>query len=107
KKTSTSGEETSTHQKEKPWIGPRCQRAVITWPASASPPIPTAHAAQKTSASAIHHDIGPHQKSSGSTRVRPSSRNTATSPMFDGLKMCSPRHLIAYLESSEAPAVAT
>ena len=30
RKTSTSGEVTSTHQKEKPLIGPRCQRAVIT-----------------------------------------------------------------------------
>ena len=128
KKTSTSGEVTRTHQNEKPWIGPRCQRAVIACPPSATRPMPTANAAQNesatrksdnrrriakpaltmiTSARAIHHDIGPHQKSSGSTRERPSARNTTTSPMLDGLKMCRPFHAITYFESSAPPAVAT
>src|SRR5215212_2724589 len=57
------------------------------------------------SASAIHHDIGPHQKSSGSARVRPSSRKQSTRPKLDGLKMCSPRHLTRCFESSETAAV--
>ena len=34
---------------------------------------------------------GDHQKSSGSTRVLPSKRKAATSPMFDGLNTCEPR----------------
>ena len=59
------------------------------------------------SASPIHHDIGPHQKSSGSARPRPRMRKQTTSPMFDGLKTCSPFHLITCFESSEPPATAT
>ena len=75
-------------------IGPRCQRATISCPLAARIAIPTAKDSQNAraihssfsrdrianppvrmipSASAIHHDIGPHQKSSGSARVRPSS----------------------------------
>jgi len=57
------------------------------------------------SASASQIDIGPHQKSSGFALVRPSSRKHRTSPMFDGLKMCSPFHLMMCLESSENAAV--
>ena len=57
------------------------------------------------SASAIHQDIGPHQKSSGSARVRPRIRKQRTRPMFDGLKTWLPRHLITYFESSETAAV--
>ena len=44
---------------------------------------------------------GAHQKSSGSTRVLPSTMNATTSPMFDGLKTCEPRYLITYFVSSE------
>src|SRR5258705_13470525 len=47
---------------------------------------------------------GAHQKSSGSTRVEPSTRNATTSPMFDGLKTCVPRYLMTYLERSDRPA---
>ncbi len=59
------------------------------------------------SASTSHVDIGPHQKSSGSARPRPRIRKQRTSPMFDGLKMCAPRHWMTCFESSETPAVPT
>src|SRR5215208_6511005 len=59
------------------------------------------------SASAIHHDIGPHQKSSGSARSLPSTRKQSTSPKFDGLKMWPPRHWIRYFDRSDTAAVAT
>ena len=101
RKTSTSGELIRIHHRFQPVIGPRCQRAVIWWPASASTPIPTANDAQNpsatrrrcrrrrivnppvtmiASASAIHHDIGPHQKSSGSARPRPSDQEAGDEP---------------------------
>ena len=57
------------------------------------------------SARTIHHDIGPHQKSSGSTRVRPRARKQTTRPMLDGLKTCWPRHAITYFESNAPAAV--
>ncbi len=60
-----------------------------------------------TSASASHAEVGPHQKSSGAARFRPSARKQMTRPMFDGLKMCSPRHLITCFERSETAAVPT
>src|SRR5689334_10364482 len=81
--TSTSGEVISTHQKWRPPIGPRCQRAVISCPAAASTASPAANATQNdsatrssfrrdriekppvtitTSANTSHHDVGPHQK---------------------------------------------
>ena len=44
---------------------------------------------------------GAHQKSSGSTRVLPSTMNATTSPMFEGLNTCEPRYLITYFVSSE------
>ena len=50
RKTSTSGEVTSTSQKSKPVIGPRCQRATISCPLSASTPIPAAKVTQNASA---------------------------------------------------------
>jgi hypothetical protein len=127
KKTSTSGDVIRIHQRFHPAIGPRCQRAVIWCPASASTPIPSANDAQNpsatrsrcsrrrivnppvtmiASASAIHHDIGPHQKSSGSARPRPRIRKHATRPMFEGLNTCSPFHLTTCFESSDPPATA-
>ena len=126
--TSTSGEVISTDQRWKPEIGPRCQRAVIECPASARMPMPTANDAQKpsatrsrcsrrrmakppltmtTSASTSHADIGPHQKSSGAARFRPSARKQMTRPMFDGLKMCSPFQRSTCFERSEIAAVPT
>src|SRR4051794_9989543 len=126
RKTSTSGDERSTHQKFSFTIGPRCQRAVIEWPATASTPIPAANESQKPTAihrrrsrerisrppltitknaSPSHGDMPPHQKSSGSARFRPRTRKQRTSPMFDGLKTWAPRHLITYFESSETAAV--
>ena len=57
------------------------------------------------SASAIHGDIGPHQNSSGKARFLPRTRKQRTSPKFDGLKMCPPRNVITYFESSETAAV--
>ena len=75
-----------------PVIGPRCQRAVIAWPHSASTPMPRRTTARSrarraaepsreriakppatitASASTSHGDIGPHQKSSGAARFRP------------------------------------
>ena len=128
RKTSTSGEVISTNQRCRPEIGPSVQRAVIVCPASASTPIPAPNAAQKpiatrssfsrqriakppltmtTSARTSHADIGPHQKSSGAARFRPSARKKTTRPMFDGLKRCSPRHRITCFESSETAEVAT
>src|SRR5438477_321920 len=59
------------------------------------------------SASASHADMGPHQTSSGAARVRPSARKQMTSPMLDGLKTCSPRQRMTYLERSEMAAVPT
>src|SRR3954466_16314187 len=120
RKTRTSGEVTSTHQKWKPSTGPRCQRATIACPASATSPIPTENDAQKpsatrrsprrrriakppvtitASATKSHHDIGPLRKSSGFARPRPRMRKQRTSPTFDGLKTCSPRQQGAPFES--------
>ena len=59
------------------------------------------------SASASQTEVGPHQKSSGAARLRPSTRKQTTRPMFDGLKMCSPRQRMTYFESSEIAAVPT
>src|SRR5438105_7661621 len=127
RKTSTSGEVRSTHQKYAPVIEPRCQRAVIVWPPAASTAMPAANENQNESAitsslrrerianpparmianaSPSDGDIGPHQKSSGSARPRPSTRKQSTRPKFDGLKMWPPRHWITYLESSETAEVA-
>ena len=50
RKMSTSGEKTSTRQNSKPVIGPRCQRAVISWPAAAITPIPIANVTQNVTA---------------------------------------------------------
>ena len=58
------------------------------------------------SASAIHADIGPHQKSSGSARLEPSTRKQRTSPMFDGLKTWRPPIRRTCLERIETAAVA-
>ena len=66
----------------------------------ASPPV-----TMIASASAIHGDIGPHQNSSGKARPLPRIRKQRTSPKFDGLKMCLPRNLITYFDSSETAAV--
>src|SRR5437763_11512404 len=108
-------------------MGPRCQRAVTSCPAAASTASAPAKATQNesatrssfrrdriekppvtitASASTSHHDVGPHQKSSGSACDELSSRKHRTSPMFDGLKMWLPRTWITYLESSEIAAVA-
>jgi hypothetical protein len=126
--TSTSGEVTSTHHSWNPEIGPRCQRAVIVCPASARIPITIAKVIQKpiatrssfsrermrkppatmiASASASQADIGPHQKSSGAARVRPSRRKQRTRPTLEGLKMCSPRQRITCFESSDTAEVPT
>ena len=56
-------------------------------------------------ASPSHQDIGPHQKSSGSARLRPRMRKQRTRPKFDGLKTWPPRHTITYFESSDTAAV--
>ena len=58
-----------------------------------------------TSASAIHGDIGPHQKASGSARVAPSSTKQSTRPKFDGLKKWCPRHVITCFERIDTAAV--
>ena len=126
RKTRISGEVTRSHQNEKPPIGPRCQRAVIWWPAAARIPIPIANVAQNeratrrrerrerivkpparitARATTSQTDIGPHQKSSGSAFVTGSSRKQRTSPMFDGLKMWLPRKVRTCFESSETAAV--
>ena len=47
---------------------------------------------------------GPHQKSSGSTRLMPSTMKATTRPTFDGLNRCEPRYLMTYLVSSEKAA---
>src|SRR3989442_1622806 len=114
RKTRTSGDVTRIHQNWKPPTGPRCQRAVISWPAAARTPRPAAKESQKDSAtrssesrermpnpparithraSTSHQDIGPHQKSSGSAFVELKRRKQRTSPMLDGLKMWLPRTL--------------
>ncbi len=126
RKTSTSGEVSSAHQKYGPVIGPRCQRATIACPVAASTAIPAANETQKptaiqsslrrerissppvtitTNANASHGETGPHQKSSGSARVRPRIRKQATRPKFEGLKTWPPRQTITYFESSETAAV--
>src|SRR5437899_3250781 len=127
RKTSTSGEVRSAHQKYAPVIGPRCQRAYIACPVAASTAIPAANDSQNPTAirsslsrerisrppvtitaneKSSHSETGPHQKSSGSARLRPSTRKQRTRPKFDGLKMCPPRKVITYFESSEIAAVA-
>jgi hypothetical protein len=57
-------------------------------------------------ANASQRDIGPHQKSSGSARVSPSTRKQSTSPKFEGLKMWRPRKRIRCFDRSETAAVA-
>ena len=47
---STSGENTRTRQNSNPVIGPRCQRAVISCPAAAITPMPTANVTQNVTA---------------------------------------------------------
>ena len=56
-------------------------------------------------ASASQRDIGPHQKSSGSARVSPSTRKQRTSPKFEGLKTWRPRQRIRCFDRSETAAV--
>ena len=108
RKTRTSGDVTSVHQRSKPPIGPRCHTAVISCPVAARTAIPAANVSQNpaaigtscsreriasppptmsTSASASHTDIGPHQNGSGSARSGPIRTKQRTSPKFDGLKM--------------------
>ena len=50
RKTRISGEKTRTRQNSQPVIGPRCQRAVISWPLAASTARPAAKASQKPTA---------------------------------------------------------
>ena len=126
RKIRTSGENTSTRQNSKPVIGPRCQRAVISWPLAAITAMPAANTSQKVtaiasrcrrerienaptrmiaSASTIHGDIGPHQSASGSARVEPRSRKQSTSPKFDGLRKWCPRKWITCFERIATAAV--
>src|SRR5882672_3562566 len=126
--TSTLGEVRSDHQKYGPVIGPRCQRAVISCPVAARTAIPAPNASQKptaiqsrrrrerissppltitTNAIASQGETGPHQKSSGSARLRPSRRKQSTRPMFEGLKTWPPRQTTTYFESSDTAAAAT
>ena len=49
--------------------------------------------------------IGAHQKSSGSTRVLPSTMNAMTSPTLDGLKTCDPLRRTMNLVKSENAAI--
>ena len=44
---------------------------------------------------------GAHQKSSGSTRLLPSTMNAMTSPMFDGLNTWEPRYRMRYFVRRE------
>ena len=48
---------------------------------------------------------GPTRSRAGRRGCGREARKQRTSPKFDGLKMCSPRHLIRYFESSETAAV--
>ena len=126
RKTSTSGEVTSSHQRSRPAIGPRCHAAVISCPVAASTATPAANVSQKptaiptrcrreriasppptisTSASASHTDIGPHQNASGSARSGPRRTKHRTRPKLEGLKMCLPRNVITYFERSPTAAV--
>jgi hypothetical protein len=125
--TRISGDETSSHQKSAPSIGPTCHAAVMVWPLRASTPMPAANASQKptaiptrcsrrriakppatmsASAKTSAGESGPHQRASGSARLDPSSRKQRTRPKFEGLKTCRPRTRITYFESSETAAVA-
>ncbi len=111
RKTRISGENARIVHRWRPSTGPRCQRAVIACPVAATTAAtPTKTIQNETasptrasrdriakppttmiaSASASAGDIGPHQKSSGSTRPGPSSRKHRTSPKFDGLKTWLP-----------------
>jgi hypothetical protein len=126
RKIRTSGENSSTRQKSKPVIGPRCQRAVISCPASAIRPIPTAKVSQNVtaiasrcsrerietaptrmiaSASTIQEDIGPHQRASGSARPGPSTTKHSASAKLDGLRKWRPRNVIRCFERIPTAAV--
>jgi hypothetical protein len=128
RKTSSSGDDTSTHQKYAPPIGPRCHRAVIAWPLADRIAMPAANVSQKPTAIAssrsrvrirkppatmiakalaIHGDIGAHQKSSGSARFLPRIRKQSTSATFDGLKTWRPPRRTRCLESRPIAAVPT
>src|SRR4029079_10662174 len=128
RKIMTSGEVTMTRQKSNPQTGANAQFAVMQWPDAASSPTPTVSATQNVAArprsfnrrviispptmttayAAIIQTLsGAHQKSSGSTRVLPSTMNATTSPMFDGVKTCETRYLITYFvrrENAATPA---
>ena len=125
RKTRISGDVTSTRHSSQPVIGPRCHAAVISCPAAATTPSPTANVSQKpaaitsrwsrdtiasppptirTSARASQTDTGPHQNGSGSARSGPKATKQRTRPKLDGLKTCRPRNVITYLESSPTAA---
>ncbi len=57
------------------------------------------------SASTIHADIGPHQKSSGSARLRSEHEEEQHETDVRGLKTCRPRKRMRYFESRETAAV--
>ena len=89
------GQDPDAQRRGRPRTSPpgasRCRRLVIS-----SPPVRmTAYAA------IIQTFSGAHQKSSGSTRVVPSTMNATTSPMFDGLKTWVPRKRMTYFVSSD------
>ena len=125
RKIRTSGEVTIVRQKSLPHTGVNDQSVIMQWPEPASTPVPSASESQNAPAigsrcsrrvisrpptmitayaAIIGRLSGAHQKSRGSTRALPSTRNATTSPMFDGLNTCEPRYLMTYLVSSETPA---
>src|SRR4029077_20685317 len=83
KKTSTSGEVTSTDQKWKPVIGPRCQRAVIACPAAAITARPAANEMQKargTDAEKTGSPAANEIQKPSATRSSPSRSRIAKAP---------------------------
>ena len=123
RKIRISGDVMMIHQKWVPVIGVNDQRVVIEWSARASTASPAASEIQSAApspsrrrrlqmnrppatmtayAATIGQSNGAHQKSSGSTRPLPSTRNAATRAMLDGLKTWPLRNRITYLrEQSE------
>ena len=126
RKTRISGEKARIRQKFQSETGPRCQRAVMSWPLAASTAIEAANVTQKViaiesrcsrrrianppatmiaSASASQKPIGPHQNASGSACSGPRSRKQTTRPMLDGLKTWRPPTWIRCFERRAKAAV--
>ena len=122
-----SGEVMMVSQRCDPHTGAKAQRAVKHCPDDALMAVPTVSVIQNATTverspslrvtsdppmrmtayamTIARFERGAHQKSSGSTRLLPSTRNAHTNPTFDGLNTCEPLRRTTNLVSSDAAAM--